>query len=71
MSKRKRALICGISGQDGAWLAQLLLKKEYKVYGTSRDAQIASFENLHRLGIYDQIKLESMSLVDFRSVLQI
>ncbi|AFY84461.1 GDP-mannose 4,6-dehydratase [Oscillatoria acuminata] len=67
----KKALICGISGQDGAYLAQLLLSKGYTVCGTSRDAQMSSFRNLTRLGIREQVKLESMSLTDFRSVLQI
>lgn len=66
----KRALICGISGQDGPYLAQLLLSKGYEVWGTSRDAQISSFANLHALGIRDAVKLESMALNDFRSVLQ-
>lgn len=66
----KTALISGISGQDGAYLADLLLKQGYSVYGTSRDAQISSFSNLSRLGIRDKIKLESMILTDFRSVLQ-
>ncbi len=67
----KTALICGVSGQDGAYLSELLLKKGYSVCGTSRDAQMSSFSNLSRLGIRDKIKLESMSLTDFRSVLQI
>ncbi|MDX2039973.1 MAG: GDP-mannose 4,6-dehydratase [Acidobacteriota bacterium] len=67
----KKALICGISGQDGAYLAQLLLSKGYEVFGTSRDAQINSFGNLQRLGIREQVRLESMSLTDFRSVLQV
>ena len=67
----KKALICGVSGQDGAYLAQLLLNKGYTVCGTSRDAQISSFQNLVRLGIRDQIKLESVALTDFRSVLQV
>jgi GDPmannose 4,6-dehydratase len=67
----KRALICGISGQDGSYLAQLLLSKNYHVTGTSRDAQIASFENLSRLGIRDQVELLSMVLTDFRSTLQV
>jgi GDPmannose 4,6-dehydratase len=66
-----KALICGISGQDGAYLAQFLIKKGYEVYGTSRDAQISSFMNLEFLGIRDQIKFESMTLTDFRSVLQV
>ncbi|OYQ63511.1 GDP-mannose 4,6-dehydratase [Pseudanabaena sp. SR411] len=67
----KKALICGISGQDGAYLCQLLLNYGYEVYGTSRDAQIATLANLQYLGIRDRIKSLSMSLTDFRSVLQV
>ena len=67
---KKRALISGISGQDGAYLAKLLLDKGYEVFGSSRDAQMANFSNLKRLGIYDHIGFESMALNDFRSVLQ-
>lgn len=66
----KTALISGIGGQDGAYLSQLLLSKGYKVCGTSRDAQGASFRNLVRLGLRDQVTVYSMSLNDFRSVLQ-
>lgn len=66
----KTALICGVSGQDGAYLAQLLLEKGYRVVGTSRDAQMSSFGNLKRLGIFEGISVESMALTDFRSVLQ-
>jgi len=66
----KTALICGISGQDGAFLARLLLEKGYTVFGTSRDARASSFSNLARLGIRERIQYESMSLVDFRSVAQ-
>jgi len=71
MKKSKRALICGVSGQDGAYLSQLLLGKGYEVWGTSRDAQMASFALLHQLKIADQVKKVSMSLTDFRSVLQV
>jgi GDPmannose 4,6-dehydratase len=67
----KTALICGVSGQDGAYLAKLLLEKGYTVWGTSRDAQITSFRNLLRLGIREQIKYESLVPTDFRSVLQV
>lgn len=66
----KTALIIGISGQDGAYLANLLLDKGYAVAGTSRDAQMSRFENLDRLGIRGRVGLHSMSLTDFRSVLQ-
>lgn len=68
--KPKRALICGVSGQDGAYLARLLLEKGYLVFGTSRDAQMSSFRNLRLLGLEGEIHLESMALTDFRSVLQ-
>lgn len=65
----KRALICGVTGQDGAYLAQLLLTKGYEVWGASRDAQAASFANLERLGIRQQVRVLSMAQNDFRSVL--
>lgn len=65
----KRALICGISGQDGTYLAKLLLEKGYSVYGTSRDAGLTSFENLSTLGISADVKLISMVPADFRSVM--
>lgn len=66
----KKALIFGVSGQDGALLAKLLLGMEYEVYGASRDAQVNTFANLEKLGIQDQVTLVSVTLNDFRSVLQ-
>jgi GDPmannose 4,6-dehydratase len=70
MQEKRRALICGVSGPDGAYLAQLLLSKGYEVWGSSRDAQISPFSGLHLLGIANQVKTLSISLTDFRSVLQ-
>lgn len=67
----KTALICGVSGQDGSYLAKLLLEKGYTVCGTSRDAQVSSFRNLLRLGIRERVKYESLVPTDFRSVLQV
>src|ERR1700757_4021415 len=67
----KIALVTGISGQDGAYLAKLLLQKGYQVYGTSRDAQISSFKNLERLNIRKDVQLASVALNDFRSVIQV
>lgn len=67
----KTALVCGISGQDSAYLAKLLLNKGYSVHGTARDAQMSTFYNLQLLGIKDQITSHSMALNDFRSVLQV
>lgn len=69
MTTTKTALICGVSGQDGAYLAQLLLTKGYKVFGTSRDAQGSALSNLRKLGILPQLKILSMVPEDFRSVL--
>lgn len=68
---KKRALICGVGGQDGGYLAQLLLNKGYEVCGTSRDAQLGRFSNLVALGIHQNIKIMSMAVNDFRSVLQV
>src|SRR5215203_4495391 len=67
----KRALICGVSGQDGAYLARLLLTHGYEVFGTSRDAQVSSLRNLRLLNVEKAVRLESMALTDFRSVLQV
>ena len=67
----KRALIFGVTGQDGALLARLLLEKEYEVHGTSRDAQMASLGNLRRLGVADRLQVHSAATTDFRSALQV
>lgn len=66
---KKRALICGISGQDGTYLAEFLLEKDYEVWGTSRDAQITTFTGLKQLAILDRVKVISMATNDFKSVL--
>ena len=62
-------MITGVGGQDGALLAKFLLAKGYDVWGTSRDAQGASFANLRQLGIRDRVRCVSMVPEDFRSVL--
>ena len=64
-----KALICGVSGQDGAYLARLLLARGYEVVGTSRDATVTGFAALQRLGIRQQVTTVSMAINDFRSVL--
>ena len=64
----KKALIIGITGQDGAYLAKHLLDKGYEVTGSSRDVMASSFANLQTLGIRDKVKLVSVSINDFRSV---
>lgn len=64
------ALITGISGQDGPYLARLLQEKGYEVYGTGRDAPAMRRDNLMWLGIADKIKILSLNLIDFTSVYQ-
>lgn len=67
----RKALICGITGQDGAYLGKLLLDAGYAVHGTSRDAQLASLHGLEAVGIRDRVAMHSMSPRDFRSVVQV
>ncbi len=66
-----KALICGVGGQDGAYLARLLLSKGYEVWGTSRDAQMSGFQNLQALQLVELLQLCSMAPTDFRSVLSV
>lgn len=66
-----RALIFGVGGQDGAYLAQWLLGKGYAVFGTSRDAERASFSGLTALGIRDRVRTLSAVTTDFRSVFHV
>src|SRR5581483_2539957 len=69
MPARKRALICGVSGQDGSYLARLLLQQDYEVWGSSRDADLNSFQNLRRLNISECVKVLSLDLKNASSIL--
>jgi GDPmannose 4,6-dehydratase len=71
MSRGGTALIFGIGGQDGSWLAELLVRHGYTVHGTSRDREASSFANLRRLGLLGRVRLHSAVLNDFRSVVQV
>lgn len=64
-----KALICGVTGQDGCYLARLLLDKGYQLWGTSRDAATASRTGLKALAVDGRLNLMSMAPSDFRSVL--
>src|SRR5277367_3080935 len=68
-TSRRRALVCGISGQDGSYLAQLLLDRGYEVWGSSRDAELNTFANLRRLGIYERVRLVSLNPGDLGGML--
>src|SRR5215469_15583413 len=63
------ALILGASGQDGSYLANLLVRRGLDVHGTSRDKEVSSYAGLRRLGIYDRVTLHSAVLSDFRPAL--
>ena len=66
----KKIIIFGVSGQYGSYLAKLLLSKGFKVYGTSRDAEVQKFSNLKILGIKERISVVSVAINDFGSVFQ-
>jgi GDPmannose 4,6-dehydratase len=68
---KNKALIFGISGQDGTYLAKLLLDKGYEVHGTSRDHELSTFRNLEIFGIKHKVTLHSLVLSDFRSVFSV
>ena len=61
---KKTALITGISGQDGAYLAEYLLKKNYKVIGTYRRSARQSNWRLKRLGIENKLTYEELELLE-------
>jgi GDPmannose 4,6-dehydratase len=63
-----KALITGVLGQDGAYLARLLLDKGYAVIGTTRDTTRASFANHARLGIEGRVELASLDPLDIAAV---
>ena len=53
----KKALITGVTGQDGAYLTELLLKKGYKVFGTFRRVSTPNFWRLQTLDVFNKIHL--------------
>src|SRR5918997_1295968 len=60
----KHALVTGITGQDGAYLAQLLLEKGYRVFGAFRRAGTVATSRLDALGITDEVELVPFDLTD-------
>lgn len=67
---KKRALITGITGQDGAYLAKFLLGKGYQVFGTYRRLSTPNFWRLQYLGIFDEVNLIPADLVDASSLVE-
>lgn len=66
----KKALITGITGQDGAYLAKFLLSKGYKVHGAFRRLSTPNFWRLQALGILEKVSLVSADLMDETSILE-
>lgn len=64
----KTALICGVGGQDGSYLAKLLLEKNYRVVGTSRNPSYALKGNLTTLGIAEYVECIPMESADAESI---
>lgn len=69
----KKALVTGITGQDGAYLAQLLLEKGYTVYGTYRRTSSVNFWRIEELGIekHPQLHLVEYDLTDLSSSIRL
>jgi GDPmannose 4,6-dehydratase len=66
--RRKLALITGISGQDGAYLAKTLLSHGYEVHGASRSLDPGRTDRLSAVGVLDQVSLHTVNLLDPKSV---
>ena len=64
----KNALIIGLTGQDGSYLADFLLKKNYNVFGTFRRTSHKCFERIEELGIFDKITRIKADLGDYSSL---
>lgn len=68
---KKSALITGIGGQDGSYLAELLLEKGYDVYGTLKRNSVAENQTARLNHIFDQLKLEYADMTDMPSLIRV
>jgi GDPmannose 4,6-dehydratase len=66
----KKALITGITGQDGAYLAEFLLNKGYKVFGTYRRLSTPNFWRLQYLNLFEKVELLPCDLLDSFSIIE-
>ena len=67
----KTAIITGITGQDGAYLAELLLRNQYRVIGLTRGYTQHNATNLKYLNIFDKVILENCDLTDITQVMRV
>ncbi len=68
MVQQKIAMITGITGQDGGYLAKFLLEKEYKVIGLYRRGATDTFSKLKEHGIFEKIELVDFELLEFSNI---
>jgi len=66
----KKALITGITGQDGAYLAKLLLEKGYEVWGAYRRSASLNLWRLEELGLRDEVKLIPLDLLEYSNIMR-
>ena len=69
--KKKTAIITGITGQDGAYLAEYLLQKGYNVVGLTRSYTSAGLSKLTKLGIENMVEVQECDLMDYSSIIRI
>ena len=69
MTEQRRALITGITGQDGAYLARYLLERDYEVHGVVRRSSTETFERIN--AIRDQVRLHQADLLDQLSLVRV
>jgi GDPmannose 4,6-dehydratase len=67
----KKALITGINGQDGSYLAELLLEKGYEVYGTLKRNSVAENQTFRLDPVFGKVKLEYADLTDMASLIRV
>ena len=70
LSNMKNALITGILGQDGAYLAKLLIDKGYRVFGIVPRRLVRSYEGLEYLGVMDQVEILEGDITDLSSIIR-
>ena len=68
MSNKKKALILGVTGQDGSFLARLLLKKKYSIYGLVRKSSTGNLKNIVDLLKNKNFHIQNGDLLDFPSL---
>ena len=71
MDKKQVAIISGITGQDGAYLSEILLKNNYKVIGLTRNQSESNLKGLNYLGLINKIKLIECDLLDMNQIIQL